>query len=77
MHPIDQDGLTQLTEDLLAIGVHLDEPREPIEVGILEPTEGLKPRDPRVRRSSQWNRVSGLAPTRQNDGGIFWWNILR
>lgn len=54
MHPIDQDGLTQLTEELLAIGVHLDEPREALEVGILEPIEDLKPREPRARRPGRW-----------------------
>ena len=59
MHPIDQDGMKQITEELLAIGVHLDEPREPIEVGIPEPTEDMAPREPRARRPSQW-----LEPTR-------------
>jgi hypothetical protein len=50
MHPIDQDSLKQITEELLACGVHLDEPREPIEVGILEPFEDMAPREPRTRR---------------------------
>lgn len=54
MHRHDQDGLKQISEELLAIGVHLDEPREPIEVGILEPTEDLKPREPRARRPGRW-----------------------
>jgi hypothetical protein len=53
MHPIDQDGLKQITEELLACGVHLDEPREPIEVGILEPTADMAPREPRARRPSR------------------------
>ena len=55
MPPIDQDGLKQITEDLLACGVHLDEPREPIEVGILEPFEDMAPREPRARRPSRWH----------------------
>jgi hypothetical protein len=55
MHPIDQDGLKQITEELLACGVHLDEPREPIEVGILDPTEDMAPREPRARRPGRWS----------------------
>lgn len=60
MHPIDQGGLKQITEELLACGVHLDEPLEPIEVGILEPTGDLKPREPRARRPSQWSNCLEL-----------------
>jgi|GEM_PF-5994262 len=55
MHPIDQDGLKQITEELLACGVHLDEPREALEVGILEPTEVMAPREPRARRPGRWS----------------------
>ena len=55
MHPIDQDGLKQITEELLACGVHLDEPREPIEVGILATTEDMAPREPRARRPGRWS----------------------
>ena len=57
MHPIDQDGLKQITEELLACGVHLDEPREPMEVGILDPTEDMALREPhQPRRSSVWSK---------------------
>jgi hypothetical protein len=55
MHRYDQDGLNQITEELLACGVHLDEPREPIEVGLLEPTEDMAPREPRARRPGRWH----------------------
>ena len=70
MHPIDQDGLKQITEELLAFGVHLDEPREPLEVGILEPIEDLKPREPRARRPISMKRcfLKHLPAAFQNSG---------
>lgn len=65
MHPIDQDGLKQITEELLALGVHLDESREPIEVGILEPTEDMAPREPRALRPILWSSTIKKTSGRQ------------
>ena len=53
MHRLEWEERKQLAEELAARGVRLDEPREPIEVGILEPTEDMMPREPRTRRPGQ------------------------